>query len=173
MEGGILAGEGIVAESGCLAEFGMGEALALAVEHEFGVVDEGHAVGEGKLLGSGADEVDVRALFEDQASGLNGVAESLDAGYAAGLHAAAVHEKGVELNAAVGGEKAAAAGVEGGVVFEYSDGGFDGIEGRATAREDGVAGLERVADTGLVGLSGVGGDGPCATVDEKSGSVNG
>jgi hypothetical protein len=151
----------------------MGEALTLAVEDQFGVVDEGHAVGVGELLGAGADEVDVRAFFEDQAGGLNGVAEALDTGHAASLHAAAVHEEGVELDAAVGGEKAAAAGVEGGVVFEDGDGGFDGIEGRAAAREDGIAGFKGVADTGFVSGSGVGGDGPCAAVDEESGSVDG
>ena len=114
------------------------------MEDEFGVVDEGHAVGAGELLGAFADEVDVRGFFEDEAGGLDGVAEALDAGDAAGFHAAAVHEECVELDAAVGGEEAAAAGVEGGVVFEDGDGGFDGIEGRAAAREDTIAGFECV-----------------------------
>ena len=168
-----LAGEGVVGESGGLAGLGVGETLALAVENQLGVVDEGHAVGVGKLLGAGADEVNVGALFEDQAGGLDGVAEALDAGHAAGFHAAAVHEQGVELDAAVGGEKAAAAGVEGGVVFEDGDGGFDGIEGRAAEGKDGVAGFKGAADTGLVGGCIGGGDGPCAAVDEKSGDVRG
>jgi hypothetical protein len=114
---------------------GVGEALALTVEDEFGVVDEGHAVRGGELLGAIADEVDMVALFEDQAGGLNGIAQALDAGYASGLHAAAVHEERVKLDAAVGGEKAAAAGVEGGVVFEDGDGGFNGIEGGCAARK--------------------------------------
>jgi hypothetical protein len=148
---GVLAGECVVAEAGGFAELGVGEAFALAVEDQFGIVDEGHAVGVGKLLRAGADEVDVRALFEDEAGGLDGVAEAFDTGHAASLHAAAVHEEGVELDAAVGGEKAAAAGVEGGVVFEDGDGCFDGIEGRAAAREDGIAGFKGVADTGFVG----------------------
>jgi len=46
----------------------MDESLALAVEDEFGVVDEGHAVSLGKVLRAGTDEVDVLALFEDQAA---------------------------------------------------------------------------------------------------------
>ena len=167
----IVAGEGVVGEAGGFAGFGMGEAFALAVEDQLGVVDEGHAVGVGKLLGAVADEVDMRALFEDQAGGLDGVAEALDAGHAAGLHAAAVHEEGIELDAAIGGEEAAAAGVEGGVVFEDGDGGFDGVESRAAAGKNGVAGFKRAADAGLVGGSGVGGDGPGAAVDEESGDV--
>ncbi len=40
------------------------------------------AGGEG--FGAGADEVDVGAFVEDEAGGLDGVAEAFDAGYAAG-----------------------------------------------------------------------------------------
>ncbi len=170
---GFLAREGGVAQAGGLAVLGMSEALTLAVEDKFGVVNEGHAVGLGKLLGASADEVDVLAVFEDQAGSLNGVVEALDAGHAASLQAATVHEEGIELDAAVGGEKAAMAGIEGRVIFEDGDGSFDRVEGRSAAREDGIAGFQRVADTGLVGGSGVGGDGPCATVYEQSRSVVG
>jgi hypothetical protein len=112
-------------------------------------------------------------FFEDEAGGLDGVAEALDAGDAAGFHAAAVHEEGVELDAAVGGEEAAAAGVEGGVVFKDGDGGFNGVDGGAAEGEDAVAGFEGVADAGLVGGCGVGGDGPGAAVDEEDGVVSG
>jgi hypothetical protein len=127
----------------------------------------------GKLLGSGTDEIDVLAVFEDEAGGLNGIAEALDAGYAASFHAAAVHEEGVELDTPVGGEKAATAGVEGGVIFEDGDGGFDRIDGRSAAGKNGIAGLKGVADTGLMSGSHVGRDGPRTSVDEQSGSVLG
>jgi len=113
----------------------------------------------------------VGTFFEDQAGGLNGVAKTLDTGDAAGLHAAAVHEKGVELNAAIGGEKAAAASVEGRVVFEDGNGGFDGVESGCSAREKGVAGFEGAANAGFMSGSGFGGDGPCATVNEESGRM--
>jgi hypothetical protein len=145
------AGEGFVGEAGGLAELGVGEALALTVEDQLGVINEGHAMGVGKLLGAGSDEVDVRTFFEDEASGLNGIAETLDAGHAARFHAASVHEKGVELDAAIGGEKAATAGVEGGIVFKDGDGSFDCIESRAAEGEDVVAGFKGVADPGFVG----------------------
>jgi hypothetical protein len=168
---GVEAGEGVVAETGGFAELGVGEALALTVEDKFGVVDEGHAVRGGELLGTVADEVDMVALFENQAGGLYGIAKALDASHSTGLHAAAVHEKSIELDAAIGGEKAAAAGVEGGVVFEDGDGGFDGIESGCSAREESIAGFKSLADTVQVVSSGVGGDGPCATVHEESGGV--
>ena len=100
----------------------------------------------GELLCAFCDEVDVRGLLEDEAGGLDGVAEALDTGDAAGFHAVAVHEEGVELDAAVGGEEAAATGVEGGVVFKDGDGGFNGVEGGTAAGEDAVAGFEGVAD---------------------------
>ena len=169
----IGAGEGVVGEAGSFAELGLGEPIALAVEDEFGVRDEGHAVGVGELLGAGADEVNVGTFFEDQAGGLNGIAEALDTGHTAGLHAAAVHEERVELNAAIGGEKAAASGIEGGIVLEDGDGGFNGVESRTTAREDCVAGFKGAANAGFMGASGVGGDGPCSTVNEESRGVSG
>jgi hypothetical protein len=122
-----------------------------------------------KLLGASADEIDVRTFFEDEAGGLNGVAKMLDTGHAASFHTAAVHEKSVELDPSVGGKKAATSGVEGGVVFEDGDGGFDSIESRSALRKNGIAGFKRVADTDLVGGCRVGWDGPCAAVNEKSG----
>ena len=167
------AGEGGVIESGGLAGLGVGEALAFAIEDEVGVFNEGHAVGMGKLLSAGADEVDVLAFLKDQAGGLDGIAQVLDTGDAAGAHAAAVHEERVKLNAAVGGEEATTAGVEGGVVFKDGDGGFNGVKGGTGPGEDGVSGLKSGKDASLVGLGSVSGDGPCAPVDEEDGGVGG
>ena len=65
---GVNAREGVVAEAGGFAELGVGEALPLAVEDEFRVVDEGDAMGLGELLGARSDEVDVGAVFEDEAA---------------------------------------------------------------------------------------------------------
>ena len=113
------------------------------------------------------------ALFENDAGGLNWVAEMLDTGHAASFHAAAVHKQGVELDAAVGGEKATAAGIKGGVVFEDGDGCLNCVECRPATRKDSVACFKRVADAGLVGLGLAGRDGPCAAMDQERGGVDG
>ncbi len=104
---------------------------------------------------------------------MDGIAEALDTGDAAGFHAPAVHEERVELDAAVGGEEAAAAGIEGGIVFEDGDCGFDSVDGCAAAREDFVTDFEGVTHTGFMSGCGVGGDGPSSAMDEKSGVVGG
>jgi hypothetical protein len=122
----------------------------------------------GKTLSAFADEVDVAAFFEDQACGMDGVAESFDTGDAAGLHAAAVHEEGIELDAAIGGEEAAAPGVEGGIVFEDGDGGFDGVDSRTAETKDAIAGLKSGAHAGLVSFAGVDRDGPGSAMNEES-----
>jgi hypothetical protein len=83
----------------------------------------------------------------------------------------AVHDEGVELDAAVAGEEAATSGVEGGVVFEFGDGGFDSVDGRGSALEERIASLEGVKDSLLVGLEHVVGDGPGSAVDEKNGAA--
>jgi hypothetical protein len=167
------AGEGVVGEACSVAMLSKGESVALPIEDELTVFDEGHAVGGGEALRAFTDKVDVWRLLKDEAGGADRVAQALDTGDAAGLHAAAVHEERVELDATVGGEKAAASGVEGGVIFEDGDSGLDGVDGRSAAREDGVARFEGAADAGLVGLGCVGGDGPCAAVNEEDGIADG
>jgi hypothetical protein len=156
-----------------VAELSLGEAVDFAGEDKLAVVDEGDAVSGGEALSAFTDEVDVWRLFKNESGGADGVAEAFDAGDAAGFHATAIHEKGVKLDAAVGGEEAAAAGIEGGVIFEGCDGGLDGVEGGAAQGKDGVARLEGAADTGLVGLGCVVGDGPCAAVNQEDGVADG
>ena len=145
MQGRIGAGKRVVAQAGGLTKFGMSEAQAFAVENQLGVIDEGHAAGMGKLLSTGGHEIDVRTLFKNQARGLNRVAEALDAGHAASFHATTIHEESVELNAPVRGQETAAAGVEGGVIFENGDGRLHAIESRPTASKNGVACFKRAA----------------------------
>lgn len=167
------AGEGGIGQAGGMAGLCMGEALAFAFEDQFGIVDELHAMRLGELLGTVADEVDVGAFFEDEARGVDGIAQALDAGDTAGFHAASVHEEGVKLYATVGGEEAASTGVEGRIVFEDGDGGFDGINGCAATGEDFVTDFEGVTHAGFVGGRGIGRDGPCASVNEEGGIVRG
>jgi len=166
-------GECGVGESGGVAYLRIAETQALAFEDELDVIDEFHPMRLREPFSTVADEVDVGAFFEDQARGVDRIAEALDAGDAAGFHAASVHEEGVELYAAVGGEKAAAPSVEGGIVFEEGDGCFDGIDGRATTCQDFVPDLEGAAHAGFVCGCGVGRNGPCAAMNQEGGIVSG
>jgi hypothetical protein len=163
------SGEGGVGVAGGFGALEGHEAVALAGDDEVGVFDEAHAVLGGEALGARADKVDVGRLLEDEASGLDGVAEVLDAGDAAGAEVGAVHEEGVELDAAVAGEEGAAAGVKGVVVFHAGDGGLDGVDSGAAAGESGPAGGEGCGDAALVGGDGVVRHGPCAAMDEEDG----
>ena len=124
-------------------------------------------MGCGEVFGSLGDEVDVRALIEDEAGGLDGVAQALDAGDSAGAEGGAVHDEGVELDAAVAGEEAAASGVEGSVVFEVGDGGFDSVDGGGPALEEGIASLEGIEDALFVGVEHVVGNGPGSAVNDE------
>ncbi len=110
-------------------------------------------------------------FFEDEASGLDGVAKTFDARDAAGAEVFAVHQQRVKLDAAVAGEEGAAAGVEGVVVFHDGDGCLDGVDGSAAAGERGPAGGEGGGDAALVGGDGVVGHGPGSAVDEEDGLV--
>ncbi len=156
-----------------MAYLRIAEAEAFALEDQLDVVDEFHAMRLRELFGAFADEVDVGTFFEDEARGVDGIAQAFDAGDAACFHAASVHEEGVELNATVGGEEAAATRVEGGVVFEERDGCFNGVDGGTAAGEDFVTDLEGAAHACFVGRCGVGRNGPCAAVNEEGGIVGG
>jgi len=168
-----LAGKGFVGEAGGLSRLGTGQALTLTIEHKVLIVDERHSVSRSELFSSGSDEVDVGALFEDQSSCMNGVTQALDTGNASGLHAASVHEESIKLYASVGGEEASPAGIERGIVFENDYRGLNGIECGATAGENGVSGIESIADAGFVSGSIGCGDGPCSAVHEESRNVFG
>src|SRR5580692_326860 len=105
------------------------EAFEFAGDNELGIFAESHAVGGGKGFGSGADEINMRTFFQHQPGGLDGIVEALDAGDASGTKSVTFHNEGVELDATVRGEEAAAAGVEGDVLFHDGDGGLDGFDG--------------------------------------------
>ena len=156
-----------------LARLSLCEAIALPVKDQFGIVDEGHPVSEGELFRSGCNEVNVRAAFQNQPSGLNGISNALDTGNAPGFHTASIHEQGIKLDAAIGGKKAAATGVEGGVVFKNRHSRFHGIECGAVLRKETVAGFKRMAHASLVSSLGVLGYGPCTSVNKKRGNVRG
>ena len=140
------AGESDVGEASLMARLGEGEAVDFARENELAVGDEGHAVGGGKALRTFTNKVDMGRLFQDEAGSFDGIAQALDAGNAAGFHAASVHKESVKLDTAVGGEKAAETGVKGGVIFKDSDGGLDSIDRRAASGQDGIASFESDAD---------------------------
>jgi hypothetical protein len=151
----------------------MGKPRALAVEHEIAVVNEFHAVGGSECFGAGSDEVDMGALFENEAGGENGILDALDTGHATGFHATAVHEEGIELNASVGGKKTASSCVESGVILENDNGRLNSIESGASPGQDRVPGFKSAADAGFVGERVRGGNGPGATVNDENGSVRG
>ncbi len=167
------AGESSVDEAGSVAGLCPSEALAFAIENELVVVDEGHAVSVCEALRALPHKVDMGRFLQDEARGVDGIAQAFDTGDAADFHAAAVHEERVELDAAVGGEEATSTGVEGGIVFEDGDGGFDSIDGSASAGEDFVADFEGVAHAGFVVGGSFGRDGPGSAMNEEGGIVCG
>ena len=85
----------------------------------------------------------------------------------AGAKRGAVHDDGVAFDMTVEIEVRAIPGVEDGIVFEDHDGGFDGVESGAAARENGPAGGESEVTAGIAGVHGFVGDIPCAAVNDE------
>ena len=100
----------------------------------------------GEIFGSGGDEVDVRALVEYEARGLDWISKALDAGDATGAKGGAIHQQRIELNSAGTGEEAASSGIEGVVVFEDGDCGFNRLDGCGAIFENGVADGKGIRD---------------------------
>src|SRR5712692_12083659 len=119
------------------------------------------------LVGAGANQHHVLPRFEQLPRQANGVADALDGSDSAGLERCAVHEDGVEFDAAVAVQVRADASVEDGVVFEYDDGRFHGVKRRAAALEYLPAGLERLPATGAAGLDRFVRDVPGAAVNDQ------
>src|SRR6476620_4941929 len=110
-------GESKVGMAGGFFFLGLFQALDLPLDDKLFIVAELHAVLFGKALRAFGDKIDVRALVQHEASGLYGIANALNAADTTGTERGAIHHEGVELHAAVAGEKAAAAGVKDFIVF--------------------------------------------------------
>ncbi len=121
----------------------------------------------GELFRAVADEVDVRALFEHQARGLNRVLQPLHAGHGAGSQGSTVHQQRIQLHPAVCGQEAAPAGIEGFVVFEQGHRSLDRVQGGSALAEQVVASLHGPKDAAGVGLQLVRGNVPGAAVDQQ------
>jgi hypothetical protein len=105
------------------------QALNLARNDQIFVAAEVDAMLCGKALCAFADEVNVWTVRKNSSRGANGIANALDAPDSTGAQARAIHDEGIHLHAAFAIEEAAAARVEGLVVFHDDDCFFDGIEG--------------------------------------------
>src|SRR6185437_4237603 len=102
---------------------------------------------DGKGVGSGAGEQDVLGFVHNGAGERDGVARVLDIGDGPGLHGGSVHDGGVHLVGAVGGEDGSAPGVEEGIVLHNFNGCFDGIDGGAAFVEHDSGGGDGLAES--------------------------
>ncbi len=119
-----------------------------------------------EFLGAFGDEHHVRAVLVDGAGGADGVFYALEARGCAGTERSAVHDDGVTFDFAFGVEMRAEAGVEDRSVFEYDDGGFDGVERGAVRRENFPACNESVETALFAGVDGFIGNIPCTAVND-------
>jgi hypothetical protein len=125
------------------------------------------AVFNGEALRAIGDEHHVRAVLENFARELDGILDAMQVGGGAGAKRGAVHHDGVAFDVPVEIEMRAVAGIEGGIILENHDGGFDGVQSGAAKRKNGPAGGERAAAAGVAGFDGVVGNVPRAAVNDK------
>jgi hypothetical protein len=78
-----------------------------------------------------ANEHHVRTLLENAAGKTNRVFDAMQAGDGTGFEGGRIHDDGVAFHLAIESEMRAVTRVKDGIVFENSDGGFDGIESMA------------------------------------------
>ncbi len=120
-----------------------------------------------EALGAPGDQHHVRALFQDFASGLNGILDALQSGRSAGAKRGAIHDDGVAFDVAVQIEVRAVTGVKDRVVFEDHNGGFDGVKSGTPAGKDGPAGSEGAMAAGFASVNGFVGNVPGAAVNNE------
>src|SRR2546425_361503 len=88
--------------------------------------------------------VDVAAAIVPwRSSERDGVGDASDGADRAAAQAVALHDRGVELDGAGGGEHGAPAGVETRMVFQRAHRGFDGVHGTTSVAEDAPPGRHR------------------------------
>jgi len=130
-------------------------------------IAETDAVRGGEVLRPFGDEHHVRTFFEDGAGGLDGIFDASQARDGAGAKRVGIHDDGVAFDVAVKRQMGAESGVEGRIVFENGDGGFDGVERVAAVIENFPAGLKSAKTAGFAGVNGIIGDVPGAAVNNQ------
>ncbi len=125
----------------------------------------------GKCLGAVGGEEHVPGLLHDQPRQPDRVLDRRDPGHRPAAAIDAVHDRGVELVAALPVEDRASAGVEQRIVLHHDDHLFDGVDGVAAVSQHTTARLERRAQGDSVVLSDLGvvspGDRPRPAVDHQ------
>src|SRR4051812_17986227 len=123
--------------------------LAPALRHfEPAVADLLQPMLAGILIGALAREEDMRALLHEYAREADRRPRRAQSGNRAGRTVAAVHNRRVELDAALGGQHAAAAGVEAGILLQLANRRLDGVDGALAFLENRRARLERAFEAG-------------------------
>lgn len=103
----------------------------------------------GELLGSVEGEVGVRGAVHDQAGEGHGVLDGGEAGHGPAAASIAVHDAGLHLDGAAGGERGAAAGVEHGVGLELTHDDLHDVYGGLVGPERVDADLEAAGEDAL------------------------
>src|SRR5260370_42602209 len=110
----------------------------------------------------------MRAILEDCSSNSNGILDAMQRGSCAGVQRRSVHDDGVAFYSPVQIQMRAVARIENGIVFKHYDGGFDGVESVAAAREDGPARGKRALASGFASIDGFVRNVPRAAVNDQS-----
>ena len=118
----------------------------------------------GKALGALGDKVNVGTLFEYRASRAYRIQQPLDAPYASGLEACAVHDERVQLYPAIAIENRSTSGVKGFIVLQRGDRLFHRVQRRSAALQHPPTGGGSPFDALLMRLAGLVRNGPRATM---------
>src|SRR5690348_15720472 len=116
------------------------------------VVDLLEAVASREIVSALAAEKNVRPFVEQPPREADRRPRGPESGDRPGAAVAPVHDRRVELDAAGGGENAAAAGIEAGILFEHAHGRFDGFKRRLAFLENRRPGSERCFEAGSSAL---------------------
>src|SRR5204863_9204724 len=103
----------------------LGERRACVLRHERSRIDARHAVPPGDLGGALTDVENVSALVEYRPRYRHGIAKTDESADRAEPKAFTLHDRSVELDRAVLGERRPKTGVESRIVFHRSHGAFD------------------------------------------------
>ncbi len=139
-----LLGLGLVAviHLGSAAVAYLEELVVALLYIEIGIVFENNVLCFGKGFGPGpAQQHEFRLVFHRPGQ-FDGVFDMGHAGNSPGRKVFSIHNRCIHLVFAVVGENGPSSGIVHGVVFKLYDGGFDGIGGRASLFEHGIAGCQ-------------------------------
>lgn len=142
--------------------------LALPWNNELGIVNQPHAMLHGETLRPCSNKINMGTVVEYQTRCMNRILQPLHTCDPAGTKVLSIHQQRIQLHPAILRQKRTSPGIEGLIIFHYRNCRLYCIDGASPAFQKGIAGLNGLRNSSLMGFDRIIRHRPRAAVNQES-----